>query len=341
MPASACRCPRGSSRTTCSPGHLAAFGEPPAGVLLGAAVGEDVAALELAGEELLVVHGDPITLASSRLGRYAVLVNGNDIATSGAEPRWLLTTVLLPPATTGSQALSLLEDIASTCRDQGIALVGGHTEVTSAVAQPVVSATMLGTLARAELREKRSVREGDRLLLTKALAAEGTALLASELDGELRARGMSEPELAACRALLDDISVLPEARVAFGFAGARAMHDVTEGGLATAAVELSTASGHRVTIDLDAVPVLAETRRLCDLLQADPLGLIASGSLLVACDPVESGALLDALRWAGVEAADIGEVGPEGEGVDARRGGEPAAWPAFATDEAARLLADS
>ena len=309
-------------------------------VLLGAGVGEDVAALELAGEELLVVHGDPITLATSRLGRYAVLVNANDIATSGAEPRWLLTTVLLPPGTTGSEALALLTDVADSAADQGIALVGGHTEITSAVTQPVVSTTMLGTLARAELRDKRVVREGDRLLLTKALAVEGTALLADELEGVLAERGMSEPELAACRALLDHVSIVPEARVAAGFAGARAMHDVTEGGLASAALELSIASGRHLTVDLDAVPVLPETRRLCDLLQADPLGLIASGSLLIGCDPEESAALLDALHYAGIEAADIGVAGRDGEGIDAVSGGEPAEWPSFASDEATRLLAE-
>ena len=311
---------------------------PVSGVLRGPGVGEDSAALELAGEELLVVHGDPITLASSQLGRYAVLVNANDIATSGAEPRWLLTTVLLPPGTTGSEALVLLRDIAAAAAGQGIAIAGGHTEITPAVRQPVVSTTMLGTLARAELRDKRTVCEGDRILLTKAVAVEGTALLADELGGELAARGMSEPELAACRALLDHVSIVPEARVSFGFAGARAMHDVTEGGLATAALELSIASGHRLAIDIDAVPVLPETRRLCDLLDADPLGLIASGSLLIVCDRQEAAALLDALHYAGIEAADIGSAGPAGEGIDAFAGGEPTVWPAFATDEAARLL---
>ena len=134
---------------------------------------------------------------------------------------------------------------------------------------------------------------------------------------------------------------MPEARLAAGFAGVRAMHDVTEGGLATALVELSVACGREIAVDRSAVPVFAETARLCALLGADPLGLIGSGSLLICCDPDESGALLEALRAAGIEATEIGALGRPGAGVTARADGRPAAWPAFAVDEAARLLADS
>jgi HAD superfamily hydrolase (TIGR01509 family) len=308
-------------------------------VLVGAAPGEDVSALDVAGDEVLVVHGDPITLTSADLGCYAVTVNANDIATSGAEPRWLLTTVLLPAGSSAAEALHLLGDIAAACRDQGIVPVGGHTEITAAVTQPLVSGTMLGVLRRADLRDKRGAREGDRIVLTKALAVEGTAVLATELGRRLLELGMDEKELARCRAFAERLSVVPEARLAAGFAGVRAMHDVTEGGLATALVELGVACGREIAVDSAAVPVYTETARLCALLGADPLGLIGSGSLLICCDPGESEALRDALGDAGVAATDIGEVGRPGAGVTARVNGRPVPWPTFPVDEAARVLA--
>ena len=249
-------------------------------------MGEDVAAVELGGAELLVAHGDPITLGGDKPGAAAVLVNVNDIAAAGAEPRWLLATVLLPPGTTPSQALGLLDELADAAARAGVTVAGGHTEVTDAVARPVVSLAAFGTIGRAELKDKRSARAGDRVLLTKELAMEGAALLAEELGERLRTLGMSADELVACRALQERASILPEARVARGFGGVHAMHDVTEGGLSTALQELAAATGRGVLVHRDRVPVSRGTRRICELLGADALGLIASGSLLICCDPI-------------------------------------------------------
>jgi HAD superfamily hydrolase (TIGR01509 family) len=322
--------------------RLAAFlgslpGDP--ALVVPPAVGEDVAAIDLEGAELLVAHGDPITLGGQDVGATAVHVNANDIATAGAEPRWLLATVLLPPGTTPSEAGALLESLAAAAAAAGVTLAGGHTEVTDAVTRPVVSLTALGTLSRAALKDKRSARTGDRILLTKALALEGAALLADELGELLRTRGMRAEELDACRALQARVSILPEARIARAAPGVRALHDVTEGGLATALRELAAATGRGVLVHLDQVPVSPETARICALLGADPLGLIASGSLLICCDPAGAAALAGALEAACVPAADIGELTEEGAGVVALERGRPAPWPEFATDEAARVLA--
>jgi hydrogenase expression/formation protein HypE len=317
-------------------GQLGAAADP--AVLVGAGVGDDVAALDVRGAEVIVAHGDPITLSSGDLGRFAVLVNANDIATSGGEPRWLLTTVLLPVGASGAEALHLLGEIAAASAAAGLTVIGGHTEVTSAVARPVVSGTMLGTVRRADLRDKRAARAGDHLLLTKALAVEGTALLAGELADKLRELGLSDDELVACRRLIDDMSVLPEARIATGFAGVRALHDVTEGGLATAAAELAVACGRELTVQLERIAVAPETRRLCDLLGIDPLGLIGSGSLLIVCDPGESEALRRALSAAGIGVTHIGDVGEPGTAVRAGDRDRAASWPRFARDEAARVL---
>lgn len=308
-------------------------------LLVPPGVGQDVAALDLQGAEVMVAHGDPITLGGSKLGRSAVLVNANDIATSGARPRWMLATVLLPPGTTPSEALATLADLAAAAAEQNVVVAGGHTEISTAVVRPVVSLTMLGTLPRAGLRDKGSVHPRDRVVLTKALAMEGTALLADELGLRLRALGMTDAELAGCRSLLMEASIVREAGIAAEVDAVRAMHDVTEGGLATALRELAAATGHGMVVHRDEVPVAALTRRVCELLEADPLGLIASGSLLICCAPDGVARLLEALRDGGVEAREIGEVGEPGAGVAALERGRPAPWPEFAADEAARLLA--
>lgn len=319
--------------------HLAGLKGTDPSVLVPAGIGEDVTALDIGGADTLVAHGDPITLSSRELAAYAVLVNANDIAASGGVPRWLLTTVLLPTGITASQALALLADLGAAAASVDVALVGGHTEVSDAVTRPVVSATMLGTMRRADLRDKREARPGDQVVLTKALAVEGTALLAEELGERLRALGMDERELEACRDLLSRMSIVPEARIAAGFAGVRAMHDITEGGLATAVRELAVACGHGIVVQRERVPLLPETRRLCELLGADPLGLIASGSLLVCCRPDDAEPLLRALAGEHIAATVIGEVSERGAGVSALERGLPAPWPEFAADEAARLLA--
>jgi len=320
-------------------GHLAGLAPTDPAVLVPAGIGEDVTALDIGGADTLVAHGDPITLSSRDPAAYAVLVNANDIAASGGAPRWLLTTVLLPAGTTVSQALALLADLAGAAASVDVALVGGHTEVSDAVTRPVVSATMLGTMRRADLRDKREALPGDQVVLTKALAVEGTSLLAQELGERLLDLGMNERELAACRELLTRLSIVPEARVAAGFAGVRAMHDITEGGLATALRELAVACGHGIVVHRERVPLLPETRRICELLGADPLGLIASGSLLVCCRPHETEALLRALDRESIAATVIGEVSESGGGVTALEHGLPALWPEFDADEAARLLA--
>lgn len=318
-------------------GFLGGLDADPA-IIVPPAVGEDVTAIDLGGAEALVAHGDPITLGGRNVGRAAVLVNANDIAAAGAEPRWLIATVLLPEGTTPSEALALLDDVATAAADCGVTLAGGHTEITAAVDRPVVSLTALGTLGRAELRDKRSARAGDRILLTKSLAVEGTALLAEELGERLLTLGLSREELGDCLALEAQESIVPEARIARGIPGVRAMHDVTEGGLATALRELAAATGRGVLVHRDRVPVSTLTTRVCGLLGADPLGLIASGSLIICCRPDAASDLEAVLAAAGIAAADIGEVTELGAGVAALERGRPAPWPSFATDEAARLL---
>ncbi len=314
-------------------------------VLAGPGVGEDVAVVDPAprGEEgtgdetaLLALKSDPITFVEAAAGSYAVTVNANDVVTCGADPRWFLATVLAPLGSTPSEVLAVLEDLRAACGQLGLMLVGGHTEVTDAVKRTVISGTIAGTVRREALLLKKNVQPGDRLLLTKGIAIEGTAILAREFRDLLYERGLTDEELEEAAGWLSRLSVLPEARLASSHGGVRAMHDVTEGGLATAVRELSIATQRRVEVS-GVLPVYPLTRKIAALLGLDPLGLIGSGSLLVCVAPEAASSLLQALWAEGHEAADIGRFAGGEPEVEWR--GEPGrGWPRFEVDELARIL---
>ncbi len=315
------------------------IGDP--SLLVAPGVGEDVAAVRLPGEEILVLKSDPVTFATDAISYCAVQVNINDIATSGATPRWLLASMLFPPGTNAAEARSAMEQLYRASLEQGVILCGGHTEITDAVTRPVVAAQVAGTVSAGKLIDKKSLAEGDTILLTKALAIEGTSIIAREFRDRLEELGMTSAEIDRCRSLLFDpgVSILREARIAARSGKVSAMHDITEGGLATALPELSAAGGRRIRVNLDRIPVLEATRRVCGLLGLDPLGLIGSGSLLIACRPEAADELIASLRTAGIEAVCLGEAMGCGSGIDAvRTDGNPAPWPQFATDEIARLF---
>ncbi len=306
-------------------------------VLVGAGIGEDAAVVDIADAEVVVLASDPITLATDSLARYAVLANANDVATSGATPRWLLTTLLFPPGSTPSEVVAVARDIQAVCAEYGISLCGGHTEITDAVSRPLVVGTMAGTALRRHLVDKREMREGDLILMTKGVAIEGTGLVAREFGTRLARAGMTETEIAECAGFLDRVGILDEARIARSFAGVTAMHDVTEGGLATAVGELGAAGGRRLRLHMEKIPVYPQTRRICAAMGLDPLGLIGSGSLLITCAPADAGALMGAIVAEGIEITAIGEVLGRGDGIEALRDGVPAEWPHFDRDEVSRV----
>ena len=307
-------------------------------------VGEDIAAVRMNDEEVLVLKSDPITFATDAIASYAVMVNVNDLATSGATPRWLTGSLLFPPGTNAAGIRKVMRDLRRVSQEQGLILCGGHTEITDAVTRPVVACQTVGTASRNGLIEKRNIRPGNHILLTKAIALEGTCILAREMPERLQSLGIHPAEIEKCRRLLYEpgISIVTEARIAVESGKVTAMHDVTEGGLATALEELSTAGRHRLKVFKDRIPLLEETRRICGRLGINLLGLIGSGSLLIACESGSSGELVDKIRQAGIDATDIGIVQEEGIGVEAvDHRGAVTEWPHFPTDEIARIFEDA
>lgn len=313
---------------------------PGSGVVVGATPGEDAAVLEIPGhlDRYLVVASDPVTL-SDRPGEFAAQVNANDIAVMGGEPRWLSASILLPAGSEEADVRAVMDSLSAACRELGVDLVGGHTEITASVSRPVVAATMIGLVAPDDLVTSGGGRPGDQLVLAGPLAVEGTAILAAEHADRLRDSGIETEVLARASDLLTypGISVLPAVRAITSATLPHAMHDPTEGGLLSAARELAIASETGLRLDADHVPILPATAAFCRALDLEPLALLASGSLLAALYPSDVPAVVEALREAGIEAAVVGELLPPEEGMVLVRNRREQPMPVIERDELTRL----
>jgi hydrogenase maturation factor len=295
-------------------------GAPDRRVVLGPAFGLDAAVIDL-GPQYLILKSDPVTFTVEEVGWYVVHVNANDVAVMGARPAWFQSTIIVPPGTPAGAVKRIFRDIDRSARGLGIAVTGGHTEISTAVRQPIVAGDMQGLVRRDGLVTAAGARAGDLVIMTKFAGIEGTSIIARRLAAEARkALGRRAQREAARFHHRPGISVVSPALLA-ARAGATAMHDPTEGGVAAALFELATASGRRLVVDLDRVAVHPHTVRLCAHFGLRPLGLIASGSLLLTISKRRAEALLEAFRGRHIPAAVIGAV-ERGRGVAAHRGGK-------------------
>nr|ADI19364.1 hydrogenase maturation factor [uncultured Chloroflexi bacterium HF0500_03M05] len=308
-------------------------------VFLGPRVGEDAALLDF-GDRYLVAKTDPITFASDFIGWYLVQVNANDIAVMGATPRWLMVTLLLPEGTRQDDVEYIFDQLLEACDALDITLVGGHTEVTYGLPRPIAIGAMLGEVAKDSVVLTSGAKLGDSLVLSKGIAIEGTSLLAREAPEALRAAGISSDLIERSKDLLlkPGISVVRDAAIARDTIEVHAMHDPTEGGLATGLMEMAISAGVGLTIEADLIPMLPECKTISTALGLNPLGLIASGALLIAVAPGDVPSLIEALAKENISACEIGCVTPLDDGIKIRNSGDVQDLPTFERDELARFF---
>jgi hydrogenase maturation factor len=303
----------------------------PAEVRVGPRVGEDACAIAVESG-CVIVATDPITMTGSGVGSHAVWINANDVAVMGVQPRWFLANVMLPIGTRQDDVRNLFASMREALGEVGAVLVGGHSEITSAVSQPLVVGQMLGWCEGERFVTTGGVRPGDVILQVGRTPVEGATVIA-----EARPDADVDPQLLtrAREALRDPgISIVEPALLAARL-GATALHDPTEGGIATALHEVAEA-GEVAIVDLDADAVLwfEPGVALCRAVGADPWGTLASGALLAAFDPDEATPAREALVADGYEVAEIART-EDGSGV-ARKDGTP--LPRFDRDELSRVL---
>jgi hydrogenase expression/formation protein HypE len=278
-------------------------------VLLGPGIGLDCGIIEIDGH-LLVLKTEPITFATDEIGWYGIQVSANDIATTGAVPRWYLVTLLLPEnKTTPSLVERISTQIYDACRQMDISVLGGHTEITHGLDRPILVGTLIGEVTRENLVTQRDSRPGDRILLTKGIPIEGTALLAREFSAELNAV-LTPDELTEAADFLyhPGISVVPDAQTAIRAGRVTAMHDPTEGGVAAALWEMAISSSATFQIDSRRIMIPPLSAKICRHFHLDPLATIASGALLLTVAAQDAGAICAALQAQAIACTEIGQV---------------------------------
>ena len=308
-------------------------------LLVGPGVGLDCAVVDI-GPTLLVFKSDPITFATDEIGWYAVQVNANDIATSGAIPTWFLMTMLLPEGSSTAEGVEQIsQQVFQACLQIGVSVIGGHSEITAAVKQPVIVGTMIGEVSHQGLITPQGAQPGDGLLLTKGVPIEAVSILAREFPRQLKSE-LSFEEITAAQGYLyqPGISVLKDAQAALKAGQVTAMHDPTEGGLRAALWELATACGHDLVVDLPRIPIPPLAKRICTEFEIDPLSAIASGALLLTTGANQVAPICQALEMEGISCTEIGKVERGSGKVWFDKGGKPDLLPYPEQDEIARVM---
>ena len=274
------------------------------GVLVGPGIGEDCSVLAVEKEDAFILSTDPITGTVHDIGKLAVHITANDIATSGAEVIGIMLSILLPEETGEADLKSLMQDIEGECKKLNVEILGGHTEVTKAVNQPIVTVTGVGRMKRSEVIKTAGAVPGQDIVMTKWAGLEGTAIIAAAREQELLSK-YNSGFIDGAKKMIDDISVVPEARIAREHK-ATSMHDATEGGVFGALWEIGTASKVGLEVDLQKITLRQETVEICEFYDLNPYMLISSGSMLIVTDRANQ--LVEHLQEAGITAAVIGHI---------------------------------
>ncbi|MDF2587490.1 MAG: Hydrogenase maturation factor [Anaerocolumna sp.] len=280
-------------------------------VLVGPGVGEDCSVVELEPNEVFVISTDPITGTKEDIGKLAVHITANDISSSGAEIIGVMLTIILPEGTKESELKEIMKEIESVCSSLNIEIMGGHTEITAAVNQPIITVTGVGKMPKDAMIKTAGVKPGQEIVMSKWAGIEGTAIIAKAKEKELLTIYTTD-FINGAKDFIEYISVVVESKVARRL-GVTSMHDVTEGGIYGALWELGAASNVGIEVDLKKIPIKQETVEICEFYDLNPYQLISSGVMLMVTD--RANALVDELKKVGIHAAVIGRITDNNERI--------------------------
>ena len=308
-------------------------------VKVGPSIGEDATAIDMDNRYLLL-KTDPITFVAEDIGTYTVSVNANDIATMGGKPLWLLVSILLPEKhTTDELVEEIFRQLSCACKEIGVSLCGGHTEITPGLDRAIVVGAMVGEVRKDALITTSGAKIGDDIILTKGIAIEGTSVIARRKGKDLAAV-FGPGFVETCKRFTEHpgISIVKDAEIAGQFGDVHSMHDPTEGGLATGLLELAHAADVGLIVEEECIAVFPECQTLCRHYGLDPFGLLASGALLIAMNPHDTKKVLEAFNANGIPAAKIGTILPREHGLKLKKCNEVLALPDFGRDEITKIL---
>jgi len=325
---------------------LQRLGASDADVLIGPRHGVDVGVVRVAPGIVMALTTDPVFVVPAygweRAAWFAVHILASDAATSGLPLRWMTVDLNLPPEISDEDLTELWDAYSRACDDLGIAVVTGHTARYDGCAWPMVGGATCAAIGSEDAFVTPTMaRPGEAIVVTKGAAIEATALFAATFP-DLLAESVDVETVKAADALFEEMTVVPEARIASQFglreAGVTSMHDATEGGVIGGLTEVASASGVGLRVDVDAIPVPPEVRAVCDAVGIDPLISISEGTLIATVVPQRADEFVSVLSETGISAAVIGEIAPPGAGAIAISSGEERAlvhpgldpfWEAF------------
>ncbi len=273
-------------------------------IIKGASAGENCAVIALDADEVMVLATDPITATTKDIGRMGVIVTLNDIACTGAEPVGVLISLLLPTSINEEQLRDITKDIDAICKKANVQVVGGHTEVTRAVKEPLITVTGVGKAKKNCIISSRGAEPGMDILVTNWVGLEGTSILAKEKEDELRTR-FAQPFLNRAKAFDTYLPVWKEAAVAT-MSGVVAMHNISEGGIFAALWEMAESSGVGLEIDIRKIPIRQETVEICEFFDLNPYKLLGNGSIIMAAK--DGNAMVRAIEKEGGMATVVGKA---------------------------------
>lgn len=282
-------------------------------------IGEDCAVMDF-GQYECVMSTDPITSAVSDIGRLAIHITCNDIASNGVQPLGIMLAVMLPEGTTEEDVAHIMGQAAETASELKVEIIGGHTEITPAVKQPVIVSTAIGKTPDGTSQSGDNMESGDYIMMTKSVGLEGCGIIACDYEEQLK-EVLTIDEMANAKAFLDMVSVVPEG-VAAGKVGTHGMHDITEGGILGAAWEMCQIAGKGAEIWHDEIPMKPEVDKISRFFNIDPLRLISSGAMVIIVPENKKDAMVSAMEQAGVECSMIGRIKDVDFGIKMLKDGE-------------------
>ena len=276
-------------------------------VFFGGAVGEDCAGLKLPAGEICVLSANPVSGFGEIQGALAIYSAVNNLSASGAEPVGVMITALFPEDFKESRLKALAEQIEEVCAACRIQVMGGHTEVSPAVKEPVFSVTAVGRVKEQALLHASCAKANQDIVMSKWIGLEGSVAIVNAKEKMLLER-FPKAMINQLKAQVSNCCTIREAALAVK-SGVSAMHDVSSGGIYGALYELSEAAGVGLEIDLRAIPIKQETVEICEYLGLNPYYLKSGGSMLMVCDNGQE--LVRILEEEGIFAAVIGRTTSE------------------------------
>jgi hydrogenase expression/formation protein HypE len=292
-------------------------------IAVGPRPGVDVSVLRVSNRKVMVLSCDPVSLipsigpeASAAMSVYEV---ASDVATSGIPPKYAMIDLNLPPHLSDAHLTRYWKSFHGTCMKLGISIVGGHTGRFEGCDYSVIGGATLWTFCGPN-RYVTSMMAGDGedIILTKSAAYGTTGVLARAFPQTAR-KALGSPLFERARKYFSQANTVKDAIIAASGGihsrGVTAMHDATEGGVVASLCEIAEASKIGGTIFFDDIPITEETRQLCKLFRIDPLVSLGEGSLVVACKPYRTKAILKNLRSNRIPAAVVGHFSSKVRGL--------------------------